>query len=109
MLGTIAVTDQGWYEFLLERPDLDEVNFWCPSARRRFVAPEFSPFLFKLRSPHNAICGFGFFSLHRTSLHRTMFQCLELLQPVIPLTEIRMGVGAHGRGVVEKDGRGRYC
>ncbi|HEX7051137.1 MAG TPA: HNH endonuclease [Longimicrobiales bacterium] len=60
MLGTIAVTDQGWYEFLLQRPELQEVDFWRPSARRRFVAPEFSPFLFKLRAPHNAICGFGY-------------------------------------------------
>ncbi|HEX7118178.1 MAG TPA: hypothetical protein VF212_05290 [Longimicrobiales bacterium] len=62
MLGTITVTDQGWYEFLLERPALDEVNSWRPSARRRFVAPAFSPFLFKLRSPHNAACGFGYFA-----------------------------------------------
>lgn len=62
MLGTIAVTDQGWYEFLFGRSDLDEVNFWRPSARRRFVAPDFSPFFFKLRSPYNAICGFGYFA-----------------------------------------------
>jgi len=61
MIGTIAVTDHGWYEFLLGRPDLDEVNFWRPSARRHFDAPNFSPFLFKLRSPHNAICGFGYY------------------------------------------------
>lgn len=62
MLGTIAVTDQGWYEFLYQRPDLQEVNFWRPSARRAFSAPEFSPFFFKLRSPHNAVCGFGYFA-----------------------------------------------
>lgn len=62
MHATIAVTDQAWYEFLLERPDLDEVNFWRPSARRRFAAAAFSPFLFKLRSPHNVICGFGYYA-----------------------------------------------
>jgi putative restriction endonuclease len=33
-----------------------------PSARRTFQAPPFSPFLFKLRSPHNAICGFAYFA-----------------------------------------------
>lgn len=62
MIGTVAVTDEGWYEHLHARPDLTEVNFWRPSARRGFRAPEFSPFLFKLRSPHNAICGFAFFA-----------------------------------------------
>ena len=29
---------------------------------RRFNAPEFSPFLFKLRAPHHAICGYAFFA-----------------------------------------------
>jgi len=60
--GTIAVTDTGWYEFLRARADLTEVNFWRPSAHREFRAPEFSPFLFKLRAPVNAICGFGYFA-----------------------------------------------
>ncbi len=39
-----------------------ELNFWTPSARRSFRAPQFSPFLFKLRAPHNAICGFAYFA-----------------------------------------------
>ena len=62
MQGTIAVTDFGWYDFLSRHPELDEANFWTPSARRPFHAPPFSPFLFKLKAPHNAICGFGFFA-----------------------------------------------
>ena len=62
MIGTIAITDEGWYRFLAERPDVTELNFWTPSARRAFRAPQFSPFLFKLRAPHNAICGFAYFA-----------------------------------------------
>lgn len=62
MLGTIAVTDYDWYERLSNRPELHEVNFWKPSPRDRFQAPELSPFLFKLKAPHNAICGFAFFA-----------------------------------------------
>lgn len=62
MIGTVAVTDTGWYEYLRARPDLTEVNFWRPSSRRQFRAPEFSPFLFKLRSPMSAICGFAYFA-----------------------------------------------
>lgn len=61
MIGTIAPTDHGWYEFLRHR-GLDEVNFWKPSGRRAFVAEAFSPFLFKLKAPHNAVCGFGVFA-----------------------------------------------
>jgi putative restriction endonuclease len=62
MRGTIAITDFGWYERLRALPGLEEVNFWKPSAARRFNAPEFSPFLFKLRAPHNTICGYAFFA-----------------------------------------------
>ena len=62
MEGTIAITDDGWYRFLAERPDLTELNFWTPSARRTFRAAQFSPFLFKLRAPYNAICGFAYFA-----------------------------------------------
>lgn len=61
MRGTIAVTDTGWYEFLSRR-SLAEVNFWTPSDRRRFSAPEFSPFFFKLKAPHRAVVGFGYFA-----------------------------------------------
>lgn len=61
MHGTVAVTDFGWYDFLSRRA-VSEVNFWTPSDRRRFSAPEFSPFFFKLKAPHRAIAGFGYFA-----------------------------------------------
>jgi putative restriction endonuclease len=60
--GTIAPTDHGWYGFLAGRGAWDEVNFWTPSTHFAFRAPEFSPLLFKLKAPHNAICGFGHFA-----------------------------------------------
>lgn len=59
--GTVAVTDFGWYEFL-NRRSLEEVNFWTPSDRRTFAAAPFSPFFFKLKAPHRAIAGFGYFA-----------------------------------------------
>jgi putative restriction endonuclease len=62
MRGTVAVTDYGWYLHLRSHPELEEVNFWKPSAARTFSAPAFSPFFFKLKAPHNAICGFGYFA-----------------------------------------------
>lgn len=64
MRGYVANTDHDWYEFLRARqPAVDEVNFWQPSGLRRFraVTPG-SPFFFRLKSPHNAIGGYGFFA-----------------------------------------------
>ena len=29
----IVVTDGDWFEMLRQQPNLDEVNFWAPSAR----------------------------------------------------------------------------
>lgn len=62
MQGAIAITDYEWYVFLSDRPALTEVNFWTPSARSGFRGERFSPFLFKLRAPHNAVCGFAYFA-----------------------------------------------
>lgn len=68
MLGYIGNTDYDWYRFLLERPDLDEVNFWQPSGGQTFRAiPPGAPFFFKLKKPHYAIGGFGYFA-HASSL-----------------------------------------
>lgn len=62
LLGWIAPTDHGWYEFLSTRTFREEVNFWTPSAHWTFRSDEFAPFLFKLKAPHNAIAGFGYFA-----------------------------------------------
>jgi putative restriction endonuclease len=59
--GTIAPTDFEWYSHLRMRPNLEDVNFWKPSAERAFRGTRYSPFFFKLKAPHRAICGFGFF------------------------------------------------
>ena len=74
--GTIAVTNYDWYDFLLsQRRSWDEVNFWTPSAHFTFRAPEFSPFLFKLKAPHNAICGFGYFARYSALPEWLAWEC----------------------------------
>ena len=61
MYGFTATTDYEWYTYLCTRPDFDEANFWAPSGRAALgTVPFGSPFFFKLKSPHNAIGGFGF-------------------------------------------------
>ena len=59
MHGYVAVTHHRWFEHLAPRRFCDEVNFWRPSAKHSFNGPAGSPFLFKLKAPHNAIGGFG--------------------------------------------------
>jgi putative restriction endonuclease len=57
----VGVTDGDWFEFLSTRRDIDEVNFWQPSPLN---LPKMAPgdlFLFKLKSPNNAIAGGGYF------------------------------------------------
>lgn len=59
--GFVAVTDVGWYEHLARRPEPGDANFWRPSTRPvKRMAPG-TPFFFKLKAPHNAVAGFGYF------------------------------------------------
>jgi HNH endonuclease len=60
--GYVAPTDHGWYQFLLARPEITEVNFWRPGgAGFNAIAPG-EPFFFKLKAPYDAIGGFGLFA-----------------------------------------------
>ncbi len=66
MNAYVAVTDNDWFRFLRERDatvGVDEVNFWYPKpwGGRFGVLSDGQPLLFKLKSPHNAIAGGGFF------------------------------------------------
>jgi putative restriction endonuclease len=59
--GFVAVTDPGWYEHLARDPGPKDANFWRPSLRAvRFETG--TPFFFKLKAPHHAIAGFGYFA-----------------------------------------------
>jgi putative restriction endonuclease len=60
--GFVAPTDPGWFEFLRNRPEIDEVNFWRPKPDTFRAIAEGEVFFFKLRSPHNAIGGFGLYA-----------------------------------------------
>jgi putative restriction endonuclease len=59
----VGVTDQDWYSFLADRPNLDEANFWRPGGGKAFRALDPGElFLFKTHWPHNRVVGGGFFS-----------------------------------------------
>jgi putative restriction endonuclease len=60
----LGVTDNGWFRYLAGI-NPEDVNFWQPSGTVNFkVLQPGEPFLFKLKSPLNAIGGMGFFSSH---------------------------------------------
>ena len=58
----VAVTDGDWFDFLRQRPDLDEVNFWSPSPKNFGALSPGELFLFKLKAPRNKIAGGGIFA-----------------------------------------------
>ncbi len=60
MRGFFAVTDYDWWKCLAEERH-DDVNFWKPSTRRVHLALG-SPFFFKLKAPHRAVGGYGYFA-----------------------------------------------
>ena len=62
----LGVTDNSWFNYL-SRINPEDVNFWKPGGGSNFkVIPQGAPFLFKLKSPLNAIGGVGFFSSFTT-------------------------------------------
>lgn len=60
----LGVTDNDWFNYL-GTINPEDVNFWQPGGIVNFkVLSSGAPFLFKLKSPLNAIGGIGFFSSH---------------------------------------------
>lgn len=63
MNAYVGITDYDWFNFLSQRPDLDEVNFWKPGGSSGFRALEPGGlFLFKLHAPRQFIVGGGYFA-----------------------------------------------
>ena len=64
----VANTDPDWFDFLASQSGIDEVNFWQPTGSFTFGAIQPGElFLFRLKSPRNAIGGYGVFS-HASNL-----------------------------------------
>lgn len=62
----LGVTDNNWFRYL-SQINPEDINFWQPSGTVNFkVLTPGAPFLFKLKSPLNAIGGVRFFSSHRS-------------------------------------------
>jgi putative restriction endonuclease len=60
----LGVTDNNWFNYL-SNINPEDVNFWQPGGNLNFrVLEPGAPFIFKLKSPLNAIGGVGFFYKH---------------------------------------------
>jgi putative restriction endonuclease len=97
--GFVATTDHDWFTFLLARQPLDEVNFWQPSAHG-FKAPPGTPFFFKLKSPHNAIGGFGIFARYEAATVLLAWEAFGEKNgaPTVDAMAARVGRYARGTG-----------
>lgn len=76
--GYIGLTDPDWHSFLCMQSRVDEVNFWQPHGNRKFraIRPG-QPFFFKLRAPHKAIAGFGFFERYEALPAWLAWECFK--------------------------------
>jgi putative restriction endonuclease len=64
----VANTDPDWFDFLSAQAGVDEINFWQPTGSFTFGAIQPGElFLFRMKSPRNAIGGYGVFS-HASNL-----------------------------------------
>lgn len=92
----VANTDHDWLDFLAAQPGIDEVNFWQPSGAMNFGAIEPGElFLFRLKSPRNAIGGYGVFS-HSSNLPISLaWEAFGTKNGAKDLNEMRARVGRY--------------
>ena len=92
--GYIGLTDPDWYRFLSAQPRVDEVNFWQPHGGRAFrVLRRGEPFFFKLRAPHKAIAGFGFFERYESLPAWLAWECFGALNGAPDFDAMRDRIG----------------
>ncbi len=93
----VSPTDNTWFQFLAARaPALDEVNFWSPSGRV-LRAPRGTPFLFKLKSPINAIGGGGFIDYSQPLTLRDAWEYYDVKNGAESFTQLEGMIGRYLR------------
>lgn len=90
----VAVTDEGWFRYLRQRPDLDEANFWRPSGQVWHL-PLGTPLIFKTRFPAHQIVGVGFCGFQRRMTVRDSWEFFGDKNGAPNLTVLRQRIGKH--------------
>lgn len=105
--GYVAVTDPLWYERLSQDPRPKDANFWRPSTRRFNFVPGM-PFFFKLKAPHHAIAGVGFFAAFTVLPDWLAWETFGQANGVTSLDELRARLsGIQSRASIGADAHGR--
>ncbi len=100
----IAVTDRGWFDYLRERPELDEVNFWSPGAAPFRALQPGELFLFKLHAPYNVIVGGGIFTYANTMPCSLAWEAFGPANGTASLSEMRQRIVRYRRPDAEDRG-----
>jgi putative restriction endonuclease len=90
----VGVTDRLWFRFLRDQPFLDEVNFWSPGGRT-IRAERGTPFLFKLKSPENAIGGGGFVAFAERMPIRDAWEFFRKENGAASLADLKLRIEAN--------------
>lgn len=100
----VGITDHEWYRFLAIR-QLDEVNFWQPSAHRRAVRLEpGAPFLFKLHAAQGGrIVGGGYFAHYSISPVRIAWDAFGEKNGAGTLEEMTARIARYRRTQIDAD------
>lgn len=92
----VANTDPDWFDLLVSLPGIDEVNFWQPSGASQFGAIQPGELLlFKLKSPRNAIGGFGVLDRANNYPLSLAWEALGIKNGARTLQEMRERVGKY--------------
>jgi putative restriction endonuclease len=90
----VANTDSDWFDFLASQSGIDEVNFWQPSGSSNFGAIQPGElFVFRLKSPRNAIGGYGIFH-HATNLPISLaWEAFDIKNGASSFEELHLRIG----------------
>lgn len=93
MEGWVAVTHSDWFDFLARQPRREEVNFWSPSDYYAFHGTPGAPFFFKLKTPRNAIGGFGHVASYSRLPEWLAWECFGEGNGAATLDELKQRLG----------------
>jgi putative restriction endonuclease len=89
-----------WFDFLARQSGIDEVNFWQPTGSHDFAAIQPGElFVFRLKSPRNAIGGYGVFS-HASNLPISLaWEAFGIKNGASSLQAVRERVGKYRKQI----------
>ena len=97
----VGVTDKDWFTLHATRANVEEVNFWRPSATAQFKALDPGELLlFKLHAPDNFIVGGGFFTKFQQLPVNLAWDAFHEGNGVTSLAEMRLRIGKYRRAVI---------